>query len=192
MIEAATDETTALYKMYGHGGGLLYVGITCDIGSRFTSHRGKKPWWTEVARIDLEQHPTRDAALLAEAEAIRSLKPRWNVVHNQGARCGRPTTNWAWVRMQRDRRVLALVEAGLDGYDIQRGLGTSQANISESLKRLHEIGAIKVVPPRRHPGSARNRRSGPQEDQARTLLRATGLSMMRHSEVLEDKGAPPD
>lgn len=73
----------ALYRFFDSAGALLYVGITFDPGSRWRKHRDGKPWWTEVARIDIETHPDRNAVLQAEEAAIRAEHPLHNVAHNR-------------------------------------------------------------------------------------------------------------
>lgn len=74
----------ALYRFYDATGDLLYVGITVDPGKRLTRHSGDKPWWNEVARVELEQHPTRSAVLAAERLAIANERPRHNIRLNGG------------------------------------------------------------------------------------------------------------
>jgi predicted GIY-YIG superfamily endonuclease len=163
------EAATALYRMYGHDGALLYVGITCDIGSRFTTHSADKPWWTEVARIEIEHYPTREAALAAERAEIKARRPRWNIIHNHDHPApdrGRLARMYA----ELDPKVRVLVAAGLDGYDIQCGLRQSASNIAYSLERLLEEGLITEVPPRRHPGSARTRNDSLQRAQADEIL----------------------
>jgi hypothetical protein len=71
---------TTLYRLFDQAGTLLYVGITEHWPARRRSHASAKYWWPEVARTTVEEHPDRDAALLAEARAIRTEQPR----HNSG------------------------------------------------------------------------------------------------------------
>lgn len=75
----------ALYRFFASDDALLYVGITCDVGRRWDRHASDKPWWTEVARSTVQHFDSREAVLAAEEAAIRSEKPRYNVVHNDGA-----------------------------------------------------------------------------------------------------------
>lgn len=84
---------TALYRAYDADGSLLYVGIAIDWGARWSRHRERTRFYEDVARLDIEWHPTRAAALLAEAEAVRSEHPRHNVEYT--ARDRRPA---AWRR----------------------------------------------------------------------------------------------
>lgn len=76
------DRPHALYRFYDRADVLLYIGITADLGARIGQHRGEKPWWLEVARVDVEHHPNRTAVLAAERAAIRDEKPVWNDAHN--------------------------------------------------------------------------------------------------------------
>lgn len=73
--------THALYRFFDAAGDLLYIGITNDPSKRFGRHASDKPWWEEVDRIDLERHPSREAVLAAEAAAIKTERPRYNVRH---------------------------------------------------------------------------------------------------------------
>lgn len=73
----------ALYRFYDRTSQLLYIGITRDPSSRWSQHRGDKPWWLEVRRIEIESLPDRATALKAERLAIQSEMPRYNVVHNR-------------------------------------------------------------------------------------------------------------
>lgn len=85
MAKLAPDEPHALYRFYGAGGTLLYIGITNEIPRRLKQHNKDKPWWLGVSRIDVEHYPTRHAVLEAERRAIMAEKPLYNQVHNQGA-----------------------------------------------------------------------------------------------------------
>lgn len=73
--------THALYRFFAENGELLYVGITNDPGRRWGQHAHDKPWWHEVTRAEIERHPDRPAALLAEKAAIVAERPRYNVLH---------------------------------------------------------------------------------------------------------------
>lgn len=73
------SDPTAVYRLYDAQGTLLYVGMTKDPDARWANHARKKPWWMHVARKSLEWHSTRQGAALAEAAAIASEYPIWNV-----------------------------------------------------------------------------------------------------------------
>lgn len=76
------DIAQALYRFFDASGELLYVGITMNPVGRWASHRTEKPWWSEVATITLESHPSREAVERAERDAIRAERPRYNVAHH--------------------------------------------------------------------------------------------------------------
>lgn len=74
---------TSVYRLRNRDGVLLYVGIAGNPGRRFEQHAGEKPWWGEVASIDLEHHPDRETAAAAEMRAIKAERPRYNIVGNR-------------------------------------------------------------------------------------------------------------
>ena len=71
-----------LYRARNQQGRLLYVGVAKDWGARWSGHRADKPWFPEVARIDLESYPDRASVLAAEKVAIQSERPLYNKVYN--------------------------------------------------------------------------------------------------------------
>lgn len=75
------SERTALYRFFDGAGVLLYVGITKCPPARFAAHANEKPGWPEIARIEIEWCDTRCEAEIREKAAIRSERPRWNIVH---------------------------------------------------------------------------------------------------------------
>jgi len=76
-------EPTALYRLFGDEGALLYVGIAANFGRRWQEHARSQPWWPEVRRQTVEWHPGRGTAEDAEEAAIKSERPRHNVTHNR-------------------------------------------------------------------------------------------------------------
>lgn len=75
-----------LYKLYDAVGHLLYVGITDRGPARLVEHYRHKEWFPLVNRVEFERYPTRDAVLKREEEAIKTLRPLFNIVHNQARR----------------------------------------------------------------------------------------------------------
>lgn len=67
-----------VYRLYDADGLLLYVGISSDLADRFGTHAGNKWWWPDVARRTAEGYSTREEALTAEDEAIRTEAPLFN------------------------------------------------------------------------------------------------------------------
>lgn len=73
---------TALYRHYDANGCLLYIGIARRVVQRTADHEKSSGWAEAIARIDVEWHSSREAALKAEAVAIAEEKPKHNRVHN--------------------------------------------------------------------------------------------------------------
>ncbi|MCZ4513494.1 hypothetical protein O3Q52_36185 [Streptomyces sp. ActVer] len=74
----------AVYRLYDEAGTLLYIGSAYDPKQRSKKHRDKD-WWSQVVRRDDEWHPTREAAYVAETEAIAQLRPPGNKIGGPGA-----------------------------------------------------------------------------------------------------------
>lgn len=84
------DKPTALYRHFAADGSLLYVGISLSPIARLCQHRETSGWYGEIARVEVEWHPNREAALAAEKAAIQAEGPRHNVIH---ARFGQAPTD---------------------------------------------------------------------------------------------------
>ncbi len=78
------EEVTTIYRIYSAGNTLLYVGITGRQTLNRLQEHSERPWWVEARRITLIHYPTRREALEAEAFAIQTERPRYNVLHNNG------------------------------------------------------------------------------------------------------------
>ena len=72
---------TALYRHWNADGELLYVGISLNAVSRLAQHRIEANWFDDIARVDIEWHPTREAAESAERSAIKTEHPLHNIAH---------------------------------------------------------------------------------------------------------------
>lgn len=70
-------DMNAVYRMYGHSGELLYVGVSGHL-RRFDNHAVKR-WFPLVSRITLEWHQTEAAARVSERRAIQTERPRYNI-----------------------------------------------------------------------------------------------------------------
>ncbi len=79
------SEPHALYRFYGAGGTLLYIGITNSIPVRLKAHNKDKQWWLGVTNITIEHYPDRRAVLEAERRAIATEHPLYNGTHNPAA-----------------------------------------------------------------------------------------------------------
>lgn len=72
-----------LYRLLGTSGVLLYVGITNNWPSRMKQHMADKPWWGEVAGVELVGVIGTRAQLEAiERAVIKAERPIHNVAHN--------------------------------------------------------------------------------------------------------------
>lgn len=114
--------THTLYRFYDAEDRLLYVGLSVNPGRRLEKHRGTQPWWSDVARIEMEQHLDMQTLRAAEREAIETERPLYNVKFN-----GRPEQILVWLCDECG----APVEDG-DGY-----LTVKYADIRE-YKRSHD------------------------------------------------------
>ncbi len=70
---------TALYRHYDSDGVLLYIGITSSMRRRLREHEGNSDWYERISRITIERYESRDAALLAEKDAICREGPLYNI-----------------------------------------------------------------------------------------------------------------
>jgi predicted GIY-YIG superfamily endonuclease len=83
-ITAASPESEAsapawLYRFYDGDGAVLYIGITKNLGARFSDHARNSTWWDEARNVTVQWHPDWDAADAAETAAVRAEQPRHNV-----------------------------------------------------------------------------------------------------------------
>lgn len=74
---------THLYRHFDKDGDLLYVGISLSTVHRLGQHQENSHWFESITRVEIERFPTREAALQAEAMAIKHEKPLHNVMHNK-------------------------------------------------------------------------------------------------------------
>jgi hypothetical protein len=68
-----------LYRHFDKEGRLLYVGISLNALNRLAQHKGVSPWFWKIATVRVDAFPNRDAALVAEREAIQKEKPFYNL-----------------------------------------------------------------------------------------------------------------
>ncbi|MGX9855758.1 hypothetical protein ACR03S_10015 [Limimaricola variabilis] len=74
------DQTTHLYRHFSSDGDLLYVGVSLSTVARLAQHRLYSGWFEDIARVEIEKFSSREAALAAEAIAVRTERPRCNVM----------------------------------------------------------------------------------------------------------------
>ncbi|MCW2898517.1 MAG: hypothetical protein JWO67_782 [Streptosporangiaceae bacterium] len=79
------NQTVSLYRFFNTAAELIYIGISNRVPRRLDEHGDDKPWYLEIARVDVEHHPDRHAALRAEKNAIKAERPKYNIQHNRAA-----------------------------------------------------------------------------------------------------------
>jgi hypothetical protein len=68
-----------VYRLFGDGDTLLYVGYSNAPGVRWESHAATKDWWSDVRRIESAAFGSRQEALDHERAAILLESPTHNV-----------------------------------------------------------------------------------------------------------------
>jgi hypothetical protein len=82
-------EGCSLYRHFAADGTLLYVGILLSTLNRLGQHKQNAEWFDKIARVEIEQFPSRRAALEAERTPIQEEHPSCNVMHAQKKHVGR-------------------------------------------------------------------------------------------------------
>lgn len=84
----------AVYRFFDSVGELLYVGMSRTPMARFSEHILESFWFEDIRTITIAWYPDREAATLAEANAIASERPAWNTFGTWDAvsagQCGPP------------------------------------------------------------------------------------------------------
>jgi predicted GIY-YIG superfamily endonuclease len=78
-----------LYRIYGTGNELLYIGITSKLPVRLSRHARDAHWSLEIRDIRAEWYPDLPSADAAETAAIRAEKPLWNEAKTRDRILGR-------------------------------------------------------------------------------------------------------
>lgn len=88
-VEAAAENRPGIYRWWGPGDELLYVGKSIRVRTRllsyFRAERGEKAWQIvrDAARVEWEHVPNEFGALLREMKLIQRHRPRYNVRHKR-------------------------------------------------------------------------------------------------------------
>ena len=88
-IRATAENRPGVYRMFGPGEELLYVGKSVHVRTRVLSYfrapRGEKAWELirETARIEWDYIPNEFYALIREMKLIQQWQPRFNVQHKR-------------------------------------------------------------------------------------------------------------
>lgn len=135
---------TDLYRFYDISNRLLYVGISLSAAHRASQHRGDKPWWDDVARMEV-QHldcPRRDAEAM-EKRAIIAERPKHNIVH-QPAPPAPP-------REPKPARMIIEWMCEVCGQFIKKGAGYIQCPTAELQRYEDEMAAWREEYPDKGP-----------------------------------------
>lgn len=88
-VRAFAENRPGVYRMYGPGEELLYVGKSVRVRSRVLSYfrapKGEKAWELirETARVEWDHIPNEFYALIREMKLIQQCQPRFNVQHRR-------------------------------------------------------------------------------------------------------------
>src|SRR6266704_3240234 len=78
----ATNQHTALYRIWGDAGLLLYIGISNNFGTRWKEHAKRQPWRDEMRRLTADAwYDSRPEAEAAEEAAIKAEGPKYDKRH---------------------------------------------------------------------------------------------------------------
>lgn len=88
-VRAEAENRPGVYRMFGPGDELLYVGKSVHVRTRvlsyFRADKGEKAWELihETARIEWDYIPNEFFSLIQEMKLIQDLQPRFNVRHKR-------------------------------------------------------------------------------------------------------------
>jgi len=72
---------TSLYRHFSEEGDLLYIGISLSALTRLGQHADAAHWYDSISDVKIEHFDTREKAIIAEREAIKTEKPEHNIHH---------------------------------------------------------------------------------------------------------------
>lgn len=113
---------------------VLYVGMSTSIGDRLRSHAESAPWWSHLARIELDSPLPLAEAFRSEADQITLLRPTFNKISGVETRFGPDlTTEREWLSWK------VAYEAGMTLEEI-----ALEGNVSPKTVRVHlvELGTV--------------------------------------------------
>lgn len=70
-----------VYRYFAADGTLLYIGSSFNAVKRAFEHKRHSHWYPKAVRIEMQTFPSRAAMRTAETQAIKSERPKHNVVH---------------------------------------------------------------------------------------------------------------
>lgn len=73
---------TILYRYFNSNGVLIYVGVTGNMDNRHKQHKYSSHWFSKASSRSVKKYTSREEALAAEKEAIKSEEPLFNIEGN--------------------------------------------------------------------------------------------------------------
>lgn len=67
-----------VYLIYDADDKLIYVGCTSNIKKRMNQHRTERYWANEIAKVEIENWPTKAEGFKREGYLVKTLRPRYN------------------------------------------------------------------------------------------------------------------
>lgn len=71
-----------VYMISSADGELLYIGMAADVKKRIADHKYSSKFWRNDCQVFSFEASTRRQALDYEAQAIKTLRPKYNKMHN--------------------------------------------------------------------------------------------------------------
>lgn len=145
-VRARAENRPGVYRMYGPGDELLYVGKSVHLRSRvlsyFRASRGEKAWELirEASRIEWEYIPNEFYALVREMKLIQQHQPRFNVRHKR-------KRIYAFVKVTAERapRVLPVTRIAHDGASYYGPFPRVKA-VSRTVRELGHVLGLRDCP----------------------------------------------
>lgn len=164
-----------LYRHFDSDGRLLYVGISLSAVSRLRQHATSSHWFKEIARVEIEKLPSREAALNAERHAIHNEKPIHNLMRPGVAAVkeAEAAHNSEESRKNLLRRVVAF-NPTYSPNEVGELLGIAVARV-KLLMQQGKIGCVRIG----------KRRSGKGEYE---IFRITGWQLIDFLENAQESG----
>jgi predicted GIY-YIG superfamily endonuclease len=120
-----------LYRHYDRNETLLYVGISANVFARIAGHKSTSKWFDDIAKITIENYESYAEVLEAEASAILSEKPLYNIKNSVVDYRNETKDNAVLIR----------------GADVIRILGVSSNRFYVMLKRNEFIPSVGNLKP---------------------------------------------
>ncbi|HET9949714.1 MAG TPA: UvrB/UvrC motif-containing protein [Longimicrobiales bacterium] len=145
-VRGVAENRPGVYRMYGAGGELLYVGKSVRVRARLLSYfrapRGDKAWELirDTARVEWEYIPNEFYALITEMKLIQRWQPRYNVQH-------RRRRIYTFVKVTREPapRVLPVTRVSEDGATYYGPFPRVQA-VARIIRELAHVLGLRDCP----------------------------------------------